>query len=558
MSDILGEIVNDEDDIDNDFDPNNVYNSNMPSTFDFVDVLVDEYDSIKANILHLESIFKDPKYILAMKYYEDYNDYQRRSHKKELPYSDSSGAIKCISAAYWNRALRSTDIVDYLPAKRLHEWNDQIREMEVPEFEDDIVRDNIRSMLLDRGKYFAERVDGVFTSLSRKHVTNQPEGFSKRMIVNGVIGSYGFTEYRKVDILHDLRLIVAKLMQREEPSRNSTSDMIDWLRTEPNGSWQTIDSGALSMRLYGGVGTIHIDIHPQLAWKMNAILSTLYPNAIPESARRKPKKETAKSKSFTLMEDVIPFPVLSVLSNLERSFTFEKVGYRDSKKVFIPNTYNYRCQDKHVCSRVDDILKYIGGTKTDIPNQWYFDYDPEKVCKYIAFSGVLPDSVSHQYYPTPDIVSEYTSGIVNSIINGNDSTKVLEPSAGTGSLIKNLEPCDLAVCEISPLHCKILDARFSNLYGDRIVNKDFLKYNTTKKVLYDVVICNPPFSGKRFISHTQHSINMLKDDGICIAVLPLSASNVKWENCKVEKLNQFDGDFEDTQISVGIYKFTKV
>ncbi|MGA9618169.1 MAG: DUF4942 domain-containing protein, partial [Serratia proteamaculans] len=88
------------------------------------------------------------------------------------------GAIANLNAAYWQQALSLTDVYEYMPQKRRDEWDDQIREMKTPEFEEETVRPTIMSLLNSRQKFFGERVDGIFRTLSGEHVTNRPEGFS--------------------------------------------------------------------------------------------------------------------------------------------------------------------------------------------------------------------------------------------------------------------------------------------------------------------------------------------------------------------------------------------
>ncbi len=74
-----------------------------------------------------------------------------------------------------------------------------IRRRKTPAFEPSTVRETLTTLLADRGKFFAQRVDGIFRALSRSHVTNSPSGFRKRMILEGVLDQFGFIETRKVE-----------------------------------------------------------------------------------------------------------------------------------------------------------------------------------------------------------------------------------------------------------------------------------------------------------------------------------------------------------------------
>lgn len=57
-------------------------------------------------------------------------------------------------------------------------------------------------------------------------------------------------------------------------------------------------------------GTAHLEVHPEMAWRLNMILANLYPMAIPPQFRQKPKRAP---KDFVLMDNPLPFAVLSQL-----------------------------------------------------------------------------------------------------------------------------------------------------------------------------------------------------------------------------------------------------
>ena len=45
-------------------------------------------------------------------------------------------------------------------------------------------------------------------------------------------------------------------------------------------------------------GTAHFEIHPDMAWKLNCVLASMHPMAIPAEFRQKPKQ----TKDFVMME----------------------------------------------------------------------------------------------------------------------------------------------------------------------------------------------------------------------------------------------------------------
>src|SRR5690606_26722574 len=104
---------------------------------------------------------------------------------------DVDQAIASLDAGMWDQAMRLTDVMDCMPEARRHEWHEQIRNHTTPEFTPDNVLPTFEFLLASRHRFLAEKVDGLFQNLSRTHVTNQPEGFGKRMILQYVVSESG-------------------------------------------------------------------------------------------------------------------------------------------------------------------------------------------------------------------------------------------------------------------------------------------------------------------------------------------------------------------------------
>lgn len=67
------------------------------------------------------------------------------------------------------------------------------------------------------------------------------------------------------------------------------------------------------MRLYKK-GTAHLEINPEMAAKLNQVLTFLHPNAIPAEFRRKPVKEQ-RSKNHILEHDLVSFDAQSSIES---------------------------------------------------------------------------------------------------------------------------------------------------------------------------------------------------------------------------------------------------
>lgn len=113
------------------------------------------------------------------------------------------------------------------------------------------------------------------------------------------------------------------------------------------------------------------------------------------------------------------------------------------------------------------------------------------------------------FFPTPKSVVEKMVDLAH--IQPNQ--RVLEPSAGWGHIADILKEQGINVdtVELSPSRRELLE-----LKGHNIVGEDFLAFNPDEK--YDRIIMNPPFSDRRDAEHIYHAFNLLKDDGVLVAI----------------------------------------
>lgn len=500
-----------------------------PSTEGALDHLFTRRESIKSRIEAIAG-FMDGEARMALGCFLDghYVANRERSHVSADDLLNVERAIASLDAGLWDQAMRLTDVMDCMPEARRTEWHEQIRQHTTPEFTPDNVLPTFEFLLTSRHRFLAEKVDGLFQNLSRTHVTNQPEGFGKRMILNSVISGFGsFADYTKAGYIHDLRGVIARFMGRDEPHYNDTSVAIQ-RAAENAGTWITLDGGALRLRVYRGVRTGHLEVHPDMAWRLNAILASLHPAAIPSQFREPPKR---KVRDFVLMQKPLPFAVIGLLRGLAGKGNQRQLGYGVDA-------------DKAQRKRLAEVMQAIGGAESR--GGWVFDYDPADVLSEIIVSGCIPDAVSHQFYPTPEHIAEEA---VAAAEIGPDH-RVLEPSAGLGGLAAFL-PSDRTCCvEISEIHCSVLRAK-----GFWTEQADFLKWQLPSGQ-FDRVVMNPPFSEGRWRAHVEHAAGMVKSGGRLVAILPESARGKRLLSGFAESWGEVY-KFPGTSISVSILTAVK-
>ena len=438
-----------------------------PTSTDMVQGLVAEYRRDRQRIAEVvkfaeSDTLKGVWHYFAKGNADEYRGHSSLTNSVEQAFREA-GAVGVLNATYWNRALELTDVYDAMPQARRSQWHEQMRNPEgrkghgsepdlppLPDFEEETVRSTLLELLNSRAKFLAERVDGIFRALSGEHVTNSPAAFSKRMIIGHLVSSYGTTTDR-VGFINDLRCVIAKFMGRDEPGWNATGSVVTRARREKRGEWVTLDGGALRLRAYK-CGTAHLEVHPDMAWRLNCVLAQLYPLAIPPEFRAKPKK---KVKDFVMMGRPLPFAVIAALESLETAYNFiENAWHEKYRREPIKNGLVPR---GGFSAEAERVIAYIGGVKTKnnrTTEYFAFDYDPREVIAEIICTGCLPDQQSHQYYPTPESLAR----VAVEMAQIEPHHECLEPSAGTGG-IADLLPKTVTTCvEISPLHCKVLEA----------------------------------------------------------------------------------------------------
>lgn len=410
---------------------------------------------------------------------------------------DAGAAIKALDAHYWQQAISLTDVLDLMPAAKRNEWNDAIRSHGTPAFEREAVLSTLQDLISQREQLFCERVDGLFRNLSGTHLTNAPEGFSKRMILNGIHNS-SYADHRRVEYIHDLRVVLACFMGRDLPNSNITFQLTNKIiKSGSYGEWHAFDGGAFRLKLFKK-GTAHIEIHPSMAWRFNGVLAKLYPSAIPTRFRKCPPA----TKSFPLYEDLISHQAIEILHQC----------YRQGAKLMLPTALfsaTGGARNANIRKEVVDILERIGGVSTQ-QLCWEFDYDVRPVLEHIIAVGTLPDE-SFQYYPTQPELAQH----VIDLAQITDKDTVLEPSAGQGGLADFVPKVPLLCVEISPLNCTVLKTK-----GYETIQGDFL---TLESKCFSKIVMNPPFSGNRAALHVRCAAERwLASGGRLVAILPAS------------------------------------
>ena len=163
----------------------------------------------------------------------------------------------------------------------------------------------------------------------------------------------------------------------------------------------------------------------------------------------------------------------------------------------------------------------------------------------------------NEYYPTPYKVCEFIAETVALPYHPQDGFKILEPSAGTGSLIENLlhifgfwNKTMFDVCELNSDFQEHLKWKGFNVVSDNCIKlKDFNKY--------DLLIMNPPFEYVK--AHLEQCIKLLKPNKpfVCIAPKIFPAKEVDFiEEYEIGVIPIDDNSFKSSCTNVNTVLLT--
>lgn len=197
-----------------------------------------------------------------------------------------------------------------------------------------------------------------------------------------------------------------------------------------------------------------------------------------------------------------------------------------------------------------------------------YKYQSKKFTKPLAdakadlqkmISGVDITSARKQFdfFPTPEPLVK----LAQSLLQHDNSSPILEPSAGTGNLVSGLENHAKAI-EINPDCIETLKSK-----NIAIIGQDF---ELEKPQKFKYIIMNPPFSNRKDCKHTILAFNdWLEEGGTLVSITSGGVMQIKDKHSKAfqELYEEYgvyqeeirSGSFKEsgTNVSTMIHKFVK-
>lgn len=186
--------------------------------------------------------------------------------------------------------------------------------------------------------------------------------------------------------------------------------------------------------------------------------------------------------------------------------------------------------DRKLYVATNDVLAAVGGKWDRKAGAHVFEDDIEDVIGQLIENGAYTKSKQEfGFFETPDQIVALMLGAANI----RDGMKVLEPSAGRGSIalaiLQKSRPEMLVCVEIQELNIDKLDMRVCNATAEwagrdnfPVICGDFLSQKPDP--IFDRVVMNPPFSRRADIHHITHALKFLKPGGRLVAIASASVS----------------------------------
>ena len=467
-----------------------------------------------------------------------------RSYVEDL-YSlfDKDRAISALREKAWFELFDYLDLTRLLPTNLWEQWSDSFKAwqspggVDCPSFDTDTITSSLNLINSYRAAFFSMRVKCLWDSLSRKHKTNSGAGFRDRQIINGVFNEHS-TCNAQARVIQDLYNLCSEVATGiPDTFADVQSDLLK--ARADRGEWRFVGNGLLKVRAYK-VGTLHFQLHPEVASRLNIALHYLYPDCLPRKPLSGGSPADGEFKPLDLIRTQLPHQVTGFLRRAHL--------HKRKDGLWGLAVYDHVQIGRALRNLLDETLKQIGAEREN--KEYLFTYDPSEVIEEILVKGEGPETVSHQFYSTPrDTAKEFVEWV-----SPNPDDICYETSAGTGAIAQEM-PLSTYCVEVNKLRCMALSK-----LGFEVTEGDFLRLKPADLVGHaDVVMMNPPFAQQSWKSHFLHGVNFVRPGGVVAAILPASAVEAmpEIEGTPVEYSSPMQGRFPNVSITIVYAKWCR-
>ncbi len=169
--------------------------------------------------------------------------------------------------------------------------------------------------------------------------------------------------------------------------------------------------------------------------------------------------------------------------------------------------------------RIIRIMEKLGGKWRVSLKAFDFEFDPKPLLDEIMATGMVPVPMPLDYFDTPPRLATRMVDMMPPEV-----TRVLEPSAGDGNIVKEILG-RFPTVKVHALELSLMKWGKLRKVSDRMiaVQQDFLTFKQPKG--YECIVMTPPLASKRnpleWVEHFHYAFNMLIEKGTLIGVAPI-------------------------------------
>lgn len=525
-----------------------------------VDEMLLEYEKGESEMrrLHAELMRKDNRCALESFAYgaEVYYQSKVKAMSWALEFGELFDLPRAINARqehFWFRLFELCCLTNILPQELWEKWKDSFTAWRsisqggerivagILPFDRPTVFGSLSLIESHRANFFSMRVDALWNGLSLSHKTNWGGAFRKRFILDWMYNESASTT-SKDRVFHDLINLCSTVVTGAEDPFTCAYSELKRARVH-HGEWIEVMGGYLRIRAFIK-GTLHVEIHPDIAYRLNVALAYIHPNALPDEATLKAPRRNSGFGSVELIKTPIQPQVRSYLRDCVQEQQPDGLWRLRLRVV----SHASGRLSSVIKAMIDEALAQIGGVREG--DTHLFDYPPKDVISEIVVSGKVPDKMSYQFYSTTaELAKEFVEWV-----GVDEHSLCYETSAGTGSIAKQM-PLQTYCVEVDRLRAMVLDKM-----GFDVTQADFLRLKPSDlHGAADVVLMNPPYSGRAWQKHMEHAVHFIREGGTIGAILPEGAPRKMPEiaGIKVVYSEPLRNRIKGSTISVVFAKWTK-
>ena len=187
----------------------------------------------------------------------------------------------CVDAGGWTTLLQDSGMRSIMSASKRKEVDEQIGAENVPALTREAIRLTFATLHDSRVDMFEQGVIECFRRLSWDCKTNLPQKFGKRLVMT-YLTSYGSANMRQTDQLDDLLRVFHLCDGKPEADHRTGAYRLIAEAMQMTSEWPKLaENDYVSIRLFKNHNGHVTFKRPDLILRLNRILATHYPHALP-------------------------------------------------------------------------------------------------------------------------------------------------------------------------------------------------------------------------------------------------------------------------------------